>query len=306
MRRDCTGIDHPRFRSWCTAKKRPAQRTLKRPQKETDSTCSRPSFSTAVPGRVREYTRRKAGSLRCWPAVRIEQVGPREKPAWRVYERVVACFEVEAADMDASVTPNASLVGAISAAPRQIDVLVDARWERGTERRIIFDAKWHGRKLTVQDVDAFVGLMLDVRAARGVVVCTNGWTEAAKNRADEVIKLRLMTVAEADEADHSAMEPCPHCRFLPREEEGCGFLGRTVPASPWGLGDRLHRESATSAGASRSGVGSAEKGRWCPMESTTSAAASGFGTWRARRTKRCSGSGLTMAMSRLTGVRSGR
>ena len=45
------------------------------------------------------------------------------EPAWRVYERVAACYEVETAGMDASVTPNASLVGSISAVPRQIDVL---------------------------------------------------------------------------------------------------------------------------------------------------------------------------------------
>ena len=151
------------------------------------------------------------------------------EPAWRVYERVVACFEVETAGMDASVTPNASLVGSISAVPRQIDVLVDARWERGTERRIVFDAKWRGRKLTVQDVDAFVGLMLDVRATRGVLVCTNGWTEAAENRAAEVIELRLMTVEEADEADHSALEPCPHCRLLPRKRKGVVFWDGQFP-----------------------------------------------------------------------------
>ena len=94
-------------------------------------------------------------------------------PAWRVYERVLACFEVETAGMDVSVTPNASLVGSVSGTPRQIDVLVDARWETGTQRRIVFDAKRRGRKLTVQDVDAFVGFMSDVRAGRGVLVCTN-------------------------------------------------------------------------------------------------------------------------------------
>ena len=144
-------------------------------------------------------------------------------PAWRLYERVLACFEVDTAGMDVSVTPNASLVGSVSAAPRQIDVLVDARWETGTERRIVFDAKRRGGKLTVQDVDGFVGLMLDVRAARSVLVCTNGWTAAAESRAAETIELRLMTAEEADEVDHSAMEPCPHRRVLPRKKKGVVF-----------------------------------------------------------------------------------
>jgi membrane-bound ClpP family serine protease len=37
-----------------------------------------------------------------------------ETPAWRMYERLVASFEAEQAGMDASVTPNASLIGSIS------------------------------------------------------------------------------------------------------------------------------------------------------------------------------------------------
>ena len=157
--------------------------------------------------------------------------GDREEnvPLWRIYERVAACFEVETAGMDVSVTPNASLVGSISGAARQIDILVDARWETGTERRIVFDAKRRRRKLTVQDVDAFVGLMSDVRAGRGVLVCTDGWTEAAETRAAEAIELRLMTVEEADAADHSAMETCPHCRVLPRKRKGVVFWDGQFP-----------------------------------------------------------------------------
>ena len=42
---------------------------------------------------------------------------------WRIYERVAACFEIESANMDVSVTPNASLLGSISGVWRQIDIL---------------------------------------------------------------------------------------------------------------------------------------------------------------------------------------
>ena len=150
-------------------------------------------------------------------------------PDWRTYERVVACFEAEGAGMDSSVTPNATLVGSISGARRQMDVLVDVRWETGTERRIIFDAKRRGRKLTVQDVDAFVGLIADVRAARGVLVCTNGWSEAAKRRADKAIELRLMTEEEADGFDHSAMEECPQCPHENRKTRGVVFWDGQFP-----------------------------------------------------------------------------
>ena len=131
--------------------------------------------------------------------------------------------------MGVSVTPNALLLGSISGVRRQIDVLVDVRWETGTERRIIFDAKRRKRKLTVQDVDAFVGLMADVRAARGVLVCTSGWTEAAKRRADRTIELRLMTDQAAEDADHAAMEPCPHCRSESRKTKGVVFWDGQFP-----------------------------------------------------------------------------
>ena len=74
-----------------------------------------------------------------------------------MYERLVASFEVEDAGMDASVTPNASLIGSISGVPRQIDVLVDARFENDSTRRIIFDAKRRSRKVDVKDVESFEG-----------------------------------------------------------------------------------------------------------------------------------------------------
>jgi len=105
-----------------------------------------------------------------------------DAPAWKIYERLVASFEVEAADMDASVTPNATLLGSISGVQRQIDVLVDARWDDDLSRRIIFDAKRRSRMVDVTDVEAFEGLMRDVRASRGVLVCTKGYSEATEKR----------------------------------------------------------------------------------------------------------------------------
>jgi len=131
-----------------------------------------------------------------------------DAPDWRIYERVTACFEVEAADMDVSVTPNASLVGSITGVRRQIDILVDAQWEEGIERRIIFDAKRRSRKIDVKEVEAFEGMMKDVRATRGVIVCSNGWSEATERRAAESIDIRLMTTEEAEEIGHAAMRLC--------------------------------------------------------------------------------------------------
>lgn len=152
-----------------------------------------------------------------------------ETPDWRMYERIVACFEMEAASMDLSVTPNASLIGAISGVKRQIDVLVDGRWEGGIERRIIFDAKRRSRKIDIKDVDSFEGMMRDVQASRGVLVCSNGWTKAAASRAAELIDIRLLEESQLDELDLAAVDPCPHCENLKRKTKGLVFWDGQFP-----------------------------------------------------------------------------
>lgn len=152
-----------------------------------------------------------------------------DTPDWKIYERVVASFELESASMDASVTPNASLIGSISGVKRQIDVLIDARWSDDLERRIIFDAKRRKRKVDVKDVEAFEGLMRDVRASRGVLVCSNGHTKAALKRAQQYIDIRLMSADEALEIDHAAVDPCPFCKIERRKQQGLVFWDGQFP-----------------------------------------------------------------------------
>jgi hypothetical protein len=158
-----------------------------------------------------------------------------DAPAWKLYERLVASFEVEAAGIDASVTPNATLLGSISGTQRQIDVLVDARWEDDLSRRIIFDAKRRSRKIDVADVEAFEGLMRDVRASRGVLVCTKGHSEAAERRAQQSIDIRLLSEDEALEIDHAAIDPCSQANAMSAEvlHFGAGRVGtrRSFPTA---------------------------------------------------------------------------
>lgn len=153
----------------------------------------------------------------------------KEAPDWRVYERVTACFEIETSGMDASVTPNATLVGSLSGAARQIDVLVEARWDEGVERRIIFDAKLRKRKVDVKDVESFEGMMRDVRASRGVLVCSSGYTKAALARAQQFIEIRIVTSEEAQELDFAMVDPCPHCRNIKRKTGGLVFWDGQLP-----------------------------------------------------------------------------
>jgi hypothetical protein len=132
-------------------------------------------------------------------------------PAWRVYERVVAAIESEnlGAGITCSATMNARMLGAISGIERQIDLLVEARWEDDRTRRIIVDAKHYGRPLNVKDVEAFEGMMHDCRAEHGILVCPNGWSLGTARRAKELITLKLLTLEDAlERVDWAAFGEC--------------------------------------------------------------------------------------------------
>lgn len=131
-------------------------------------------------------------------------------PAWLIYERCVAAFaSAEHGNLDITVQPNVLLLGAISGTQRQIDVLVDHRWDqRDTTSRIIIDAKNRVRPVDIGDVDAFDGMMKDCRAPRGIIVCTAGCTEAAVRRAQDAITIDLLSFDDALDEFGWAYEPC--------------------------------------------------------------------------------------------------
>ena len=110
-----------------------------------------------------------------------------------------------------------------------------ATTEDGVEGRIIFDAKRRRRTVDVKEVEAFEGLMRDVRASRGVLVCARGYTKAALRRAQEAIDIRVLTQDEALEIDHAAVDPCPHCQLIERRQQGLVFWDGQLPV-PLGLG----------------------------------------------------------------------
>lgn len=84
---------------------------------------------------------------------------------WRILERVVALLTTEKYDdPDLTVISNAKITGIISNRKRQIDVLVDYRFEQNLERRLIIDAKERKRPIDIKEVESFEGLMKDVGA----------------------------------------------------------------------------------------------------------------------------------------------
>jgi hypothetical protein len=135
-------------------------------------------------------------------------------PKWEQYERLVAQLVANELSTDFCVTPNARLIGRISGRSRQIDVLIDLRHDSDNSRRVIIDAKMRTRKVSVSDVEAFRGLMEDVAATHGYLVCPKGYSKAAERRAQSAVSVRLLPLDRLDGFDPSTWPACeaPDCK----------------------------------------------------------------------------------------------
>jgi hypothetical protein len=115
----------------------------------------------------------------------MEDTADNQKPApmkdSTALEVLVAKIQSQLA-RDAEITHNAHLMGRNSKTMRQIDVLV--RQKIGQyEMLIVLDAKDYSRPVDVKGVEEFHGLLEDVGAHKGALVCPRGFSEAAKERA---------------------------------------------------------------------------------------------------------------------------
>ena len=126
------------------------------------------------------------------------------RSCWEIYERMVARMTADQIGTDLCVTANARIRGRISGRSRQIDVLIEARHEPDASRRVVVDAKNHKRKVDVPDVEAFLGLMADVGATHGYLVCSTGYTKAAEKRAQMAVMIALVPVGAIPDFDPSS------------------------------------------------------------------------------------------------------
>lgn len=133
---------------------------------------------------------------------------------WEKYERMVAQLIANQVSTQMCVTPNAKLVGRFSGRKRQIDVLIDLRHDTDNSRRIVVDAKMRNRRVDVKDVEAFRGLMEDVSATHGYLVCPNGYSRAAEKRAQATVSIRLVPLEYLDNFDPATWPSCqaPSCK----------------------------------------------------------------------------------------------
>jgi hypothetical protein len=132
----------------------------------------------------------------------------KSKQDWKNYERLVAELVARQLHGEYCVTPNARVMGTISGINRQIDVLIDVRHDTDNSRRIIIDAKAQGRRIDVIHVEAFIGLMKDVGATHGYLVCPHGHTATAQRRAQDAVSIRLLPLDRLENFDPSTWPDC--------------------------------------------------------------------------------------------------
>jgi restriction endonuclease len=100
---------------------------------------------------------------------------------WKEYEQEIETY-FRAEYPSARITANAKIPGKFSRIDRQIDLLIEEQ-ACDFEFRIVIDAKYRNRKADVKDVEEFLGLARDVGAHKAVMISTEGYTEAAVQRA---------------------------------------------------------------------------------------------------------------------------
>lgn len=116
---------------------------------------------------------------------------------WRAYERLVALLTTKDFEgTEFTVIPNAKVTGLISNRKRQIDILIEPRYDSDLKKRVIIDAKNKKRPIDIKEVEAFEGLMRDVNASRGYLICSNGYTKAALKRPQQHIDIKLIAFTD--------------------------------------------------------------------------------------------------------------
>ncbi len=117
---------------------------------------------------------------------------------WKRFETLVAKLQ-QAFTPDAEVTLDNSIQGHRSGISRQIDISV-RRSVGQFSILIVIDCKDYKDRVDVKDVEEFIGLVEDVGANKGALVAANGYTEAAKTRAQDA-GLDLYRLVDAEDHD---------------------------------------------------------------------------------------------------------
>ena len=118
-----------------------------------------------------------------------------EKPG-QEFERIVAAIHRQFAG-DAKVTENEIITGK-NGQPRQIDVAIRTTVDGAYPILIVAECKDYARPVGIGTVDELIGKIDDVQAVTGVLVSNSGFTEDAKRRAAQDVRIQLASVVDVE------------------------------------------------------------------------------------------------------------
>ncbi len=118
----------------------------------------------------------------------------KNKKEWKEYEELIYKIYKELEPV-ADVKLNDFILGYNSFVERQIDVSIRSKIA-SHEILIIVQAKNYKKRADVTIVDQFSGVIQDVRASKGILICNSGFTKTAKEYAQK-LKIDLCTAHDA-------------------------------------------------------------------------------------------------------------
>lgn len=110
-------------------------------------------------------------------------------PAWRQFELDVV-RTIANLDPAAEVVHDESVKGHYSGTKRQLDA-VARKSLAGAPVEVVIECKQYKRKLGIGKIDEFVGKLIDIGCAHGILYATSGVTEPARLRAGGSINPRI-------------------------------------------------------------------------------------------------------------------
>lgn len=121
---------------------------------------------------------------------------------WKQYEAQIF-NKLSSEFRDCQITANDHIYGNFSRVMRQVDIAIRGTLA-GKEILGVVECKHFSRNVDVKVVDSFVGFLEDVGANVGIIITTQGYTKAAKNRAQ--IKLIHLDVVDFNRFDEYEFE----------------------------------------------------------------------------------------------------
>lgn len=128
----------------------------------------------------------------------------RTKMDWRQYETQI--YEKLKSEFPGiNVLFNQKVFGHQSKVERQVDVLATGSI-LGHDIKIAVECKCYSKNIDVKIVDGFIGFLEDIKANLGIIITNQGFSPAAKNRADaKDIRLEILSFEEFEEFDFAGM-----------------------------------------------------------------------------------------------------